>query len=144
MTDIVSGLTIGQAADRTGLSVYTLRFWERQGILPGAVQRGPDGHRRYGEEDLEWLEICTSLRASGMPLATIRRYASLVRQGAGNEAERLTLLREHEQRVTTQMGELTRCLELISFKVKLYEERLADGTADQLWSPVPPRRDDTG
>jgi hypothetical protein len=41
------------------------------------------------------------------------------------------------------MGELTRCLELISYKVKLYEERLADGTADQRWSPVPPRRDDT-
>jgi DNA-binding transcriptional MerR regulator len=137
VTDIGSGLTIGQAADRTGLSVYTLRFWERQGILPGAVQRGPDGRRRYGEQDLEWLEICTSLRASGMPLATIRRYASLVRQGAGNEAERLTLLREHEQRVTTQMGELTRCLELISYKVKVYEERLADGTASQLWNPVP-------
>jgi DNA-binding transcriptional MerR regulator len=143
MTDVVSGLTIGQTADRTGLSIYTLRFWERQGILPGAVRRGPDGHRRYGEEDLEWLDICTSLRASGMPLATIRRYASLVRQGAGNEAERLTLLREHEQRVTTQMGELTRCLELISYKVKVYEDRLADGTASQLWNPVP-RGDDAG
>jgi DNA-binding transcriptional MerR regulator len=143
VTDIVPGLTIGQAADRTGLSVYTLRFWERQGILPGAVRRGPDGRRRYGEGDLEWLEICTSLRASGMPLATIRRYADLVREGTGNEAGRLTLLREHEQRVTGQIGELTRCLELISYKVKVYEERLAEGTAGHLWNPVPPSRDDT-
>jgi DNA-binding transcriptional MerR regulator len=131
-----AGLTIGQAADRTGLGVHTLRFYEREGLLPGAVGRGPDGRRIYTEDDLEWLAICSSFRASGMPLATIRRYASLVRQGSGNEAERLVLLREHEQRVTAQIGELSRCLELITYKTRLYSERLAEGTAQQLWNPL--------
>jgi DNA-binding transcriptional MerR regulator len=136
VTDI-EGLTIGQAAERTGLSVHTLRFYEREGMLPAAVRRRPDGHRVYTDDDLEWLEICGSFRASGMPLATVRRYVSLVRDGSGNEAERLDLLREHEQRVTEQIGKLTACLELISYKVKVYSERLADGTAGQLWNPVP-------
>jgi DNA-binding transcriptional MerR regulator len=129
-------MTIGQAAERTGLSVYTLRFYEREGMLPAAIRRGPDGRRVYTGDDLEWLQICGNFRASGMPLATIRRYVSLVRAGTGNEAERLDLLREHEQRVTDQIGKLTECLELISYKVKVYSERVAEGTASQMWNPL--------
>jgi DNA-binding transcriptional MerR regulator len=138
------GLTIGQAAGRTGLSVHTLRYYEREGLLPAAVGRGPDGRRVYTEDDLEWLEICSSFRASGMPLATIDRYASLVRRGPGNETERLALLRQHEQRVTTQISDLTRALDLITYKVKVYQERLAEGTADRLWSPAPSPGDRSG
>jgi DNA-binding transcriptional MerR regulator len=57
------------------------------------VQRTADGRRAYSESDLEWLELCVKLRSSGMPLAAIRQYAELVRQGAGNEQDRLTILR---------------------------------------------------
>jgi DNA-binding transcriptional MerR regulator len=134
MSKVASSLSIGEIAERTGLSVHALRFYEREGILAHAVGREPNGHRIYTEQDLEWLEICTSLRASGMPLAGIRRYAELVRQGIGNEEERLTLLREHRERVTAQMEELGRSLDLISWKVKVYEERLAQGTAGDLWA----------
>ena len=121
------GLPIGEVAERTGLSVHALRFYEREGILPGPVRRGANGHRLYRDEDLEWLEMCTNLRASGMPLAGIRRYAELVRQGDGNEKERLALLREHRERVIAQIGELNKCLDLISWKVAAYEDRLARG-----------------
>jgi DNA-binding transcriptional MerR regulator len=128
-------LSIGQAAEHTGLSVHALRFYEREGLLPVQVQRGSDGRRAYSEEDLEWLELCRKLRSSGMPLAAIRRYAELVRQGSGNERERLVLLRQHQERVTAQMAALTACLELITFKVTLYEESLAAGTTDPIWAP---------
>jgi DNA-binding transcriptional MerR regulator len=137
-------LTIGQAADRTGMSIHTLRFYEREGLLPATIQRGPDGRRAYTADDLEWLEICSNFRASGMPVATIRRYASLVREGVGNEAERLALLREHEQRVTTQIGQLTKCLDLITYKVKVYQQRVDEGTADRLWNPVAAPGDEPG
>lgn len=126
--------TIGQAAQRTGLSVHALRFYEREGLLASPVQRTPDGRRTYRELDLEWLDLCIKFRSSGMPLAAIRRYTELVRQGAGNEAERLTILREHQQRVIAQIDALTDCLELIAFKVTLYEESLSTGTADPIWT----------
>jgi DNA-binding transcriptional MerR regulator len=128
-------LTIGQAAERTGLSVHALRFYEREGLLASPVRRGPDGRRAYGEDDLEWLDLCIKLRSSGMPLAAIRRYAELVRQGEGNERDRLVLLRQHQQRVTAQMAALTTCLEMITFKVKIYEESLAAGATDPIWAP---------
>jgi DNA-binding transcriptional MerR regulator len=73
-------------------------------------------------------------RASGMPLATIRRFAELVRQGPGNEAERLALLRAHEQRILGHLAELQDCLGLITAKVASYQAHLDRGTATELWS----------
>ena len=134
LREIAEGLSIGEVAERTGLSVHTLRFYEREGLFADPVRRGLNGHRVYGEQDLEWLEMCSNLRASGMPLAGIRRYAELVRRGIGNEKERLALLRRHREHVTTQIQELTKCLDLISWKVKAYEDRLAQGTVGDLWT----------
>ena len=93
MSELAEGMSIGQVADRTGLSVHALRFYEREGILPNPVRRGPGGRRVYSEDDLEWLDLCIMLRSSGMPLPAIRQYTDLVRQGPGNEAERLDLAR---------------------------------------------------
>jgi DNA-binding transcriptional MerR regulator len=83
MPEVTTSLSIGQVAERTGLSVHTLRFYEREGILTDPVRRGLNGHRLYSEDDVEWLSICTRFRASGMPLTAIRRYVDLVRQGPG-------------------------------------------------------------
>jgi DNA-binding transcriptional MerR regulator len=138
MADTAEGLTIGQVAERTGLSVHALRFYEREGLLVSPVLRGRDGRRRYGENDLEWLDLCIKLRSSGMPLAGIRRYAELVQQGPGNEEERLRILHQHQQHVAAQIGALTTCLELITWKVKLYQESLATRTADPIWTPPAP------
>jgi DNA-binding transcriptional MerR regulator len=132
------GLTIGQAAKRTGLSVHALRFWEREGLLASPVSRRPGGQRVYSEDDLEWLELCVKLRSTGMPLAMIRAYTELVRQGPGNERERLTILREHHDRLTTQIATQTACLEIIEFKIGLYEGSLSAGTADPVWVPSSP------
>jgi DNA-binding transcriptional MerR regulator len=129
-------LSIGQVAGRTGLSVHALRFYEREGLLATPVHRDGGGRRMYSEWDLEWLELCVRLRESGMPLTAIRRYAELVRAGEGNEADRLGLLREHQQRITEQVTALQAGLAVISFKVALYEERVARGTwRDPLYTP---------
>jgi DNA-binding transcriptional MerR regulator len=130
MPEAAATLSIGEVAERTGLSVHALRFYEREGILANPVRRGPGGRRVYGEDDVEWLNLCIILRASGMPLPVIRRYTELVREGSGNEKDRLTLLRHHEEQVVAQIGELTKCLDLIRFKVGVYEDLIAEGAAD--------------
>ena len=128
-------LSIGQVSERTGLSVHALRFYEREGILAYPVQRGPGGHRVYSQDDVEWLELCLILRASAMPLPEIRKYSELVRAGAGNEEERLELLRGHQEQVASQMAELAKCLDLINYRVAVYEDILAEGAADHEGSP---------
>src|SRR5215469_13682981 len=100
------GLTIAEVADRTGLTRHTLRYYERDGLMLG-VGRAGSGHRRYSERDLGWIELITKLRATGMPIREVRRYAELVRAGDGNEDERLALLRAHRERVRGQLDTMT-------------------------------------
>jgi DNA-binding transcriptional MerR regulator len=128
-----TGLSIGQVAQRTGLSVHALRLYERAGLLASEVRRDRSGQRVYSAWDVEWLTNCVKFRASGMPLATIGQLAQLVRAGSGNEAERLELLREHQLRITEQLGQLRDCLELIDAKVAGYERHLAAGATGDPW-----------
>ena len=128
-------LGIGEVARHTGLSVHALRYYEREGLMvTQQVARGTGGHRRYTPQDVYWLRVCIKLRRSGMPLAKIRRLAELVREGAGNEQERLEMLREQQRHVEQQLAELSECLRIISRKVGIYEQHVADGSADQLWT----------
>jgi DNA-binding transcriptional MerR regulator len=124
MVEPPAQLTIGQVAERTGLSVHTLRFYEREGIFPQPVRRAAGGRRVYTEDDVDWLTICTILRGAGMPLPDVRRYTELVQAGDGNESERLDLLRRHEQRIHEQRQQLDRCHDLIKFKIGVYEDIL--------------------
>jgi DNA-binding transcriptional MerR regulator len=123
MPEAEPSLSIGQVAERTGLSVHALRFYEREGIIfTDPVKRAPGGHRLYTEDDVEWLTVCIILRASGMPIPAIRRYTELVREGTGNEKERLGIMRSHQDRVKAQIARLTECLDLINYKVGVYED----------------------
>ena len=123
---------IGQMAERTGLSVHTLRFYEREGILANPIRRGPGGRRLYTDDDAEWLTVCVNLRATGMPIPAIRQYTGLVRRGDGNAEQVLELLRQHQARVLAQMDTLQQCLDLISHKVLVYE------STNGLTSPASP------
>lgn len=116
------GLSIGQVAERTGLSVHALRFYEKEGILAHQVHRGPGGRRVYTQRDVDWLRMCIMLRMSGMPVPEIRRYTDLVRQGDGNELQRLDILKEHQERVQQQMVQLQECMDLITYKVGKYQD----------------------
>jgi len=132
MVDQPVQLSIGQVAARTGLSVHTLRFYEREGILAQPVRRAAGGRRVYTEDDVDWLFLCTILRGAGMPLPDIRRYTELVQAGAGNEPDRLELLRQHEQRIHAQQEQLDRCLDLVKFKIGVYEDILATTATNEV------------
>jgi DNA-binding transcriptional MerR regulator len=133
-----TGISIGEVARRTGLSVHTLRLYERAGVLAGPVRRDSAGRRVYTEWDVAWLGNCVLFRASGMPLAVLAELARLVGEGSGNEAARLELLRAHRERIGEQMTRLTDCLALIDTKVTAYERHLANGSSGDPWQPSPP------
>ena len=127
-------MTIGEVATHTGLTIDTLRLYEREGLLTAPVKRSHSGRRDYSEGDVAWLVTCRLFRASGMPLATIRRFAELVREGEGNEGQRLALLRDHQRHIDEQRAALDACHALISSKVEIYERAVADGAAGGLWT----------
>jgi DNA-binding transcriptional MerR regulator len=117
-------MTIADAAREVGVSTHTIRYYERAGLL-APIERNGSGHRRFTTEDLEWIAGITKFRATGMPIRRIREYAELVRQGDGNEAERLALLESHREDVLRRLDEVERNLELVDWKIGLYRDRLA-------------------
>ena len=119
-----SGLTIAEAAELTGLTAHTLRYYERDGLMLRDVPRSSSGHRVYAEADLRWVTMLTRLRATGMPIREVRHYAELCQAGAGNEAERLDLLRTHRARVLTQLAEVTEHLGAIDNKIGIYRSKV--------------------
>ena len=119
-------LTIAEAAAHTGLTAHTLRYYERGGLMRTAVRRSASGHRAYDETDLAWIALIAKLRATGMPIRDVKQYAALVRAGAGNEPERLALLKAHRERVLEQLDEVRSHLGAIEYKIDLYQEAVLD------------------
>jgi len=119
----VTTWTTSEAAEKCGLSQHTLRWYERIGLL-APIERGGDGRRRFSDGDLDWLSLLTKLRATGMPVRDMQRYAELVRSGAG-QAERLELLRRHREQVRRAIASQRECLKLLDAKVSNYERCLA-------------------
>ena len=122
---------IAEAAARTALTPDTLRYYERDGLMLRPVERSATGHRRYTDGDLAWIDLITCLRGTGMPIREVRRYAELVREGAGTEQARLDLLRAHRQQVLAQLAEVQEHLGAIDRKIGIYSDKLqANGPLD--------------
>lgn len=114
-------LTIQQVAELSGLSVHTLRYYERNGLLE-SINRAANGHRRYSAQDLTRIEFLTRLRMTGMPIRQMQQYAQLMRRHPDGIRERLAILEEHEHQVQERLRELSRNLEVIQYKIRLYKE----------------------
>ena len=117
-------VSIAEAAELTGLTTHTLRYYERDGLMAHPVARSSSGHRVYTELDLGWITMLTRLRATGMPIREVRAYAALCRDGDGNESARLELLQAHRARVLQQLAEVTEHLGAIDTKIGMYQSRL--------------------
>lgn len=114
-------LTIQQVAEQTGLSAHTLRYYERIGLI-ASVDRANNGHRRYTDNDLGWIEFLKCLRATGMPIAGMTRYADLQRVGDGTIADRLALLKAHRDAVLAEIAALQENLAVIEYKIEYYSK----------------------
>lgn len=115
----MSAYTPAQVVEETGLSIDTLRYYEKIGLLE-PVGRNAAGQRRFTDVHLEQLSIARCLRESGMPIADIARYAELVRAGDHTIDERITLLEEHEARVRAKMESLRDQQRYIQRKIDYY------------------------
>ncbi|MEU6205660.1 MerR family transcriptional regulator [Micromonospora musae] len=112
-------LTVGEAAERVGLTTYTLRWYEQEGLV-APVGRDSAGRRRYTTGDVDWLFLLTRLRRTGMPVRDMRRYAELARQGDRTLGERRALFESHRARVLTRMAELEADLKVLDHKIDAY------------------------
>ncbi|MBE9158056.1 MerR family transcriptional regulator [Nodosilinea sp. LEGE 06152] len=115
-------LTIQQVAQATGLSVHTLRYYERCDLI-APIGRSTSGHRRYSANDLRWIEFLNKLRLTGMPIRQMQQYAELVRsQPDSGFHRRRQMLESHREAVLAQIQQLQDNLAVIDWKIQHYSE----------------------
>lgn len=116
-------LPIAEVSQLTGLSKDTLRYYEKAGLIE-AVGRSSGGQRRYAASDLDWLAFLLRLRATGMPIADMRRFAELRRAGDAGVPDRLDLLTRHRDDVEGHIASLQGHLVALEAKINHYQRLL--------------------
>ena len=127
--------TIGQVADMTGLSVSTLRYYDKEGLFPGIKRKG--SIRQFGDDELEALRVIECLKASGLEIKDIRQFMDWIRQGVSTYPQRKQLFEERRAAVEAEMARLQKSLDMLSFKCWYYETALADGSEERLVDMLP-------
>lgn len=120
-------MKISEVAERTGLSISTIRFYEKSGLCP-FIERGSDGKRTFSITDTDWLVLLASLRATGMPVSEMRSFAELYASGDETIPERKIALLAHRQSLKDRQAELNQCRAILDRKLQRYDEILEDQT----------------
>ena len=114
-------LTIQEVAEATGLSAHTLRYYERVGLIH-SIEREENTHRRYSPDDVGWIDFLTKLRATGMSIKDMKKYAELQRRGDETLPERIEMLKSLRDKVEAHMEDLNEHLKLIYYKIEFYQK----------------------
>ncbi|HJS19734.1 MAG TPA: MerR family transcriptional regulator [Anaerolineales bacterium] len=112
-------LTIQEASEATGLSPHTLRYYERIGLIH-PIDRKENTRRLYTTDDIGWIDFLIKMRATGMSIRDMQKYAELQRQGDGTLPERLEMLKTLRDQVEDRIRELNEHLKLVNYKIEIY------------------------
>lgn len=116
--------TIHEVAQRSGLSIPTLRYYEEIGLVPDVWRDPSSGHRRYSADTLQILESLANLRAIGMSIEEMRTYLTLRKRGDETAVEKRALFQAHAEEVEQQIARLHRRQRYLSFKVAYWDARV--------------------
>lgn len=114
--------TIGDFSKQTGLSIDTLRYYEKEGLL--YPERDKNDRRNYTEEDKAWLSFILKLKETAMPIKEIRKYAQLRYKGDAALGERLELLYTHRVHMLEEKKKLEETIQYLNLKIDVFENRL--------------------
>ena len=113
-----------EAAEMTGLSTSTLRYYEKEQLLP-QIARNSLKYRQYTEEDIEWIKMVQCMRMANIPIHSIKDYVSLLIRGGETLEQRFVMVQNHMEDIKKQMAYLQNAFDLTQKKLSFYEKLLA-------------------
>lgn len=122
--------TIGEVARRFGISVSAIRYYDREGLLPGVRREG--GIRKFGEKDIETMFLIECLKKTGLELKDIRRFIALAEKGDSTIEERLLFFQREKEKTRGKIQELEKALEMLSYKEWYYRKAKELGSVGEL------------
>lgn len=121
--------TVGETAKRLGVAPSTLRYYDKEGLLP-FVERSEGGIRLFKEADFEWLRIIDCLKKTGMQLKDIKSFVEMAMEGDATVEPRLALIVKRKEAVLSQLAELNGILRILEFKEWYYGTALEKGSVE--------------
>ena len=125
--------TVKEAAEIMGINPHSLRFYDKEGLLP-TLSRTESRRRMFSYEDLEWVYNIQCWRRTGMPLAEIKRYIELVREGEATIEERYQMILKQRDRAVEEAKAAKERVKMMQYKVNWYES-LREGADPSRWRP---------
>ena len=119
--------TIKQAAEIMNVTPTTLRYYDKQGLLP-FVERKESGYRVFSDTDIAMLKVIECLKKTGMSIKDIRQFSKWMLMGDDSLKERHEMFLERKRAVESQISELQETLDFINHKCWYYETALEAGT----------------
>ena len=116
-----------EAAKITGLSTATLRYYEKEKLMP-QIARNNQKYRQYTDEDIEWIKMIQCMRMANIPIHSIKEYVSLLIQGGETLEQRFIMVQNHMEDIKKQITNLQNALNLTQKKLSFYENLLADSS----------------
>lgn len=116
--------TIKQVAERVDLTEYTLRYYEKEGLLP-SIERDEHGIRQFKENDIEWIRLICCLRDTGMSISKIKDYVDLSIEGDSTIELRRQIILNQKMVTEQKIEEMNKNLDMINKKLKHYNEFVA-------------------
>jgi DNA-binding transcriptional MerR regulator len=113
-------MKIADVSDRYGITLDTLRYYERIGLIP-TVNRNKSGIRDYGEIDLKRVEFIKCMRSAGLPIEVLVEYVGLVQQGDKTIEARKEILKEQREQLVARIKEMQKTLDILDYKIEVYE-----------------------
>ena len=116
-------MKIGEVSEKYEISADTLRYYERIGLLP-SVNRSDNGIRDFSELDLRRVSFIKCMRSAGLPIEVLIQYFELVQQGDKTMEARKGILIEQREQLLARMKEMQETLDLLNYKIGVYENAL--------------------
>jgi DNA-binding transcriptional MerR regulator len=113
--------SIKEVAEKFGITPYTLRYYEKEGLIP-SVQRAENGHRLYNGTDLEWIQIVSCMRSTGMSIAYIKKYIELCLLGENTIPERRQIILCQKEIIENHIKEYKEFLKVVNRKLQHYDD----------------------
>lgn len=116
-------MTISEVSKKYGLSADTLRYYEKEGLIP-PVHRTEAGLRDYQPEDCNWVEFIKCMRGAGLSIDTLQKYVALFQKGDKTLVARKQLLLDERDRLQAQLNAMQATLKRLNYKIDVYEEKI--------------------
>ena len=128
-------MTVGEAARKTGVTVRTLQYYDKEGLFPNMERTS--GIRKFSESEIEALRVIECLKKTGMEIKDIKQFMDWCSEGPSTYSNRKKLFEDRKKALEEQLRELEKNMAMIKFKCWYYEQAISDGNEERLNTIIP-------